>query len=79
LRTGGEPADASRSPALCSSWGWRWILRPRWRRLLTKHLIRRFGCVAEVADACVFLCVGEAGFGFLTGSNISIEGAYSRV
>ena len=33
--------------------------------------------VEEVADACVFLCADEAGF--LTGANISIDGAYSRV
>ena len=33
--------------------------------------------VDEVADACVFLCADEAGF--LTGANISIDGAYSRV
>jgi NAD(P)-dependent dehydrogenase (short-subunit alcohol dehydrogenase family) len=45
--------------------------------LLTKHPIGRFGRVEEVADACVFLCAREAGF--LTGANISIDGAYSRV
>lgn len=45
--------------------------------LLTKHPIGRFGRVEEVADACVFLCAGEAGF--LTGANISIDGAYGRV
>jgi NAD(P)-dependent dehydrogenase (short-subunit alcohol dehydrogenase family) len=45
--------------------------------LLTKHPVGRFGRVEEVADACVFLCAGEAGF--LTGANISIDGAYSRV
>lgn len=45
--------------------------------LLTKHPIGRFGRVEEVADACVFLCADEAGF--MTGANISIDGAYSTV
>jgi NAD(P)-dependent dehydrogenase (short-subunit alcohol dehydrogenase family) len=45
--------------------------------LLTKHPIGRFGRVEEVADACVFLCAHEAGF--MTGANISVDGAYSRV
>ena len=45
--------------------------------LLVKHPIGRFGRVDEVADACVFLCGDEARF--LTGANISIDGAYSRV
>jgi NAD(P)-dependent dehydrogenase (short-subunit alcohol dehydrogenase family) len=45
--------------------------------LRTKHPIGRFGRVEEVADACVFLCAREAGF--MTGANISIDGAYSRV
>jgi NAD(P)-dependent dehydrogenase (short-subunit alcohol dehydrogenase family) len=45
--------------------------------LLTKHPIGRFGRVDEVADACVFLCAGEAGF--MTGANIAIDGGYSRV
>jgi NAD(P)-dependent dehydrogenase (short-subunit alcohol dehydrogenase family) len=47
------------------------------RELLSRHPIGRFGAVDEVADACVFLCADEAGF--LTGANISIDGAYSRV
>jgi NAD(P)-dependent dehydrogenase (short-subunit alcohol dehydrogenase family) len=47
------------------------------RELLSRHPIGRFGTVADVADACVFLCADEAGF--LTGANISIDGAYSRV
>ena len=47
------------------------------RELLSRHPIGRFGDVAEVADACVFLCAQEAGF--LTGANISIDGGYSRV
>jgi NAD(P)-dependent dehydrogenase (short-subunit alcohol dehydrogenase family) len=45
--------------------------------LLSKHPIGRFGRVDEVADACVLLCADEAGF--MTGANISIDGAYSRV
>jgi NAD(P)-dependent dehydrogenase (short-subunit alcohol dehydrogenase family) len=45
--------------------------------LLTRHPIGRFGTVAEVADACVFLCSDEARF--LTGAGISIDGGYSRV
>ena len=47
------------------------------RELLGRHPIGRFGEADEVADACVFLCSEEAGF--LTGANISIDGAYSRV
>jgi NAD(P)-dependent dehydrogenase (short-subunit alcohol dehydrogenase family) len=47
------------------------------RELLGRHPIGRFGTSPEVADACVFLCADEAGF--LTGANISIDGAYSRV
>ena len=47
------------------------------RELLSRHPIGRFGNVAEVADACVFLCADEAGF--MTGANISIDGGYSRV
>lgn len=47
------------------------------RELLGRHPIGRFGTVQDVADACVFLCADEAGF--LTGANISIDGAYSRV
>jgi NAD(P)-dependent dehydrogenase (short-subunit alcohol dehydrogenase family) len=47
------------------------------RELEGRHPIGRFGTVAEVADACVFLCARDAGF--LTGANISIDGAYSRI
>ena len=47
------------------------------RELLGRHPIGRFGTVGDVADACVFLCAEEAQF--LTGANISIDGAYSRV
>ncbi len=47
------------------------------RELLGRHPFGRFGTVEDVADACVFLCADEAGF--LTGANISIDGAYSRV
>ncbi len=47
------------------------------RELLARHPIGRFGEVDDVADACVFLCSDEALF--LTGANISIDGAYSRV
>jgi NAD(P)-dependent dehydrogenase (short-subunit alcohol dehydrogenase family) len=47
------------------------------RELLARHPIGRFGTVDEVADACVFLCSDEARF--MTGANISIDGAYSRV
>lgn len=47
------------------------------RELLARHPIGRFGTVEEVADACVFLTTPESGF--LTGANISIDGAYSRV
>jgi NAD(P)-dependent dehydrogenase (short-subunit alcohol dehydrogenase family) len=47
------------------------------RELLTRHPIGRFGSVAEVAQACVFLCSQDSGF--MTGANISIDGAYSRV
>jgi NAD(P)-dependent dehydrogenase (short-subunit alcohol dehydrogenase family) len=47
------------------------------RELLDRHPIGRFGAVEEVADACVLLCADEARF--MTGANISIDGAYSRV
>jgi NAD(P)-dependent dehydrogenase (short-subunit alcohol dehydrogenase family) len=47
------------------------------RELAQRHPIGRFGTVDEVAEACVFLCAGDAGF--LTGANISIDGGYSRV
>jgi NAD(P)-dependent dehydrogenase (short-subunit alcohol dehydrogenase family) len=47
------------------------------RELLGRHPIGRFGSVAEVAEACVFLCSSDAGF--MTGANITIDGAYSRV
>jgi NAD(P)-dependent dehydrogenase (short-subunit alcohol dehydrogenase family) len=47
------------------------------RELLTRHPIGRFGSVAEVAQACVFLCSQDSGF--MTGANITIDGAYSRV
>lgn len=47
------------------------------RELLTRHPIGRFGDVAEIADACVFLCSREAGF--MTGATIAIDGGYSRV
>ncbi len=44
--------------------------------LLSRHPIGRFGTVDEVADSAVFLCSGAAPF--LTGANISIDGAYSK-
>lgn len=47
------------------------------QELLARHPAGRFGTVEEVADACVFLTTPESGF--LTGANISIDGAYSRV
>jgi NAD(P)-dependent dehydrogenase (short-subunit alcohol dehydrogenase family) len=47
------------------------------RELLRRHPIGKFGTVQDIADACVFLCADQAGF--LTGANISIDGAYSRV
>lgn len=47
------------------------------RELLSRHPIGRFGTVAEVAEACVFLCSAEAPF--MTGANITIDGGYSRV
>jgi NAD(P)-dependent dehydrogenase (short-subunit alcohol dehydrogenase family) len=46
-------------------------------KLRTRHPIGRFGGVEEVAEACVLLCGDEARF--MTGANISIDGAYSRV
>jgi NAD(P)-dependent dehydrogenase (short-subunit alcohol dehydrogenase family) len=47
------------------------------RAVLSKHPIGRFGEVEEVAQAAVFLCSDESGF--LTGANVPIDGAYSRV
>jgi NAD(P)-dependent dehydrogenase (short-subunit alcohol dehydrogenase family) len=49
-----------------------------WERdVLARHPIGRFGEVHEVAQAAVFLCSDESGF--LTGANVPIDGAYSRV
>lgn len=45
--------------------------------LLSRHPVGRFGSVEEVAEAAVLLCSGAAPF--LTGANVSIDGAYSRV
>jgi NAD(P)-dependent dehydrogenase (short-subunit alcohol dehydrogenase family) len=47
------------------------------RRVLERHPIGRFGEVAEVAEAAVFLCSDESRF--LTGANVPIDGAYSCV
>ena len=47
------------------------------RDVLAKHPIGRFGKVQEVANAALFLCTDESPF--LTGANIPIDGAYSRV
>jgi 3-oxoacyl-[acyl-carrier protein] reductase len=47
------------------------------RKVLSRHPIGRFGEVAEVAEAAVFLCSDESRF--LTGANVPIDGAYSRV
>ncbi len=47
------------------------------RVLLSRHPIGRFGTVEEIAESAAFLCSGVAPF--LTGSNILIDGAYSRV
>lgn len=46
------------------------------RELLGRHPIGRFGNVEEVAAATLFLA--QDGTHFLTGTNISIDGAYSR-
>jgi NAD(P)-dependent dehydrogenase (short-subunit alcohol dehydrogenase family) len=45
--------------------------------VLSKHPIGRFGEVEEVAEAALFLCSDESRF--LTGANVPIDGAYSRV
>jgi NAD(P)-dependent dehydrogenase (short-subunit alcohol dehydrogenase family) len=47
------------------------------RVLQSRHPIGRFGTVEEVAESAVFLCSGTAPF--LTGANVAIDGAYSRV
>jgi NAD(P)-dependent dehydrogenase (short-subunit alcohol dehydrogenase family) len=47
------------------------------RRVLARHPIGRFGEVDEVAAAAVFLLCDESAF--LTGANVPIDGAYSRV
>jgi NAD(P)-dependent dehydrogenase (short-subunit alcohol dehydrogenase family) len=47
------------------------------RRVLERHPVGRFGEVEEVAEAAVFLCSDESRF--LTGANVPIDGAYSRV
>jgi NAD(P)-dependent dehydrogenase (short-subunit alcohol dehydrogenase family) len=47
------------------------------RVLLSRHPIGRFGTVEEIAESAAFLCSGVAPF--MTGANILIDGAYSRV
>jgi NAD(P)-dependent dehydrogenase (short-subunit alcohol dehydrogenase family) len=47
------------------------------QRVLERHPIGRFGEVDEVAEAALFLCSDESRF--LTGANVPIDGAYSRV
>jgi NAD(P)-dependent dehydrogenase (short-subunit alcohol dehydrogenase family) len=47
------------------------------RRVLERHPIGRFGEVDEVAEAALFLCSDESRF--MTGANVPIDGAYSRV
>ena len=47
------------------------------RELLGAASDRPVRAVEEIADACVFLCADEARF--MTGANISIDGAYCRV
>ena len=47
------------------------------KAILARYPIGRFGSVDEVAEAAVLLCSGAAPF--LTGANVSIDGAYSRV
>lgn len=47
------------------------------RELLGRHPIARFGSVEEVAEATLFLVRDDSRF--LTGANVSIDGAYSRV
>jgi len=47
------------------------------RTLLARHPIGRFGELSEIAESAVFLCSGATPF--LTGSNISIDGGYSRL
>jgi NAD(P)-dependent dehydrogenase (short-subunit alcohol dehydrogenase family) len=47
------------------------------RAVLSRHPIGRFGTVQEVAGAALFLCSDESGF--LTGANVPIDGAYSRI
>jgi NAD(P)-dependent dehydrogenase (short-subunit alcohol dehydrogenase family) len=47
------------------------------REVVGRHPIGRAGSVDEIAEAAVLLCSGRANF--LTGANISIDGAYSRV
>jgi NAD(P)-dependent dehydrogenase (short-subunit alcohol dehydrogenase family) len=47
------------------------------RTLLARHPIGRFGELNEIAESAVFLCSGATPF--LTGSNISIDGGYSRL
>jgi NAD(P)-dependent dehydrogenase (short-subunit alcohol dehydrogenase family) len=47
------------------------------KTILSRHPVGRFGSVDEIAEAAVLLCSGAAAF--LTGANVSIDGAYSRV
>jgi NAD(P)-dependent dehydrogenase (short-subunit alcohol dehydrogenase family) len=47
------------------------------REVLRRHPIQRMGTPSEVADLAVMLCSDEAGF--MTGSNVVIDGGYSRL
>jgi NAD(P)-dependent dehydrogenase (short-subunit alcohol dehydrogenase family) len=47
------------------------------RELIRRHPVGRLGTQEEIAEAALFLCSPE--LGFLTGSNVLIDGGYSRI
>jgi NAD(P)-dependent dehydrogenase (short-subunit alcohol dehydrogenase family) len=47
------------------------------RELIRRHPLGRLGTVDEVAEAALFLCLPE--LGFMTGSNVLMDGGYSRL
>jgi NAD(P)-dependent dehydrogenase (short-subunit alcohol dehydrogenase family) len=47
------------------------------REVIGRHPIGRLGTVEEIAEAALLFC--RPGLGFLTGANVLVDGAYSRL
>jgi NAD(P)-dependent dehydrogenase (short-subunit alcohol dehydrogenase family) len=68
----------------CISPGWIWTPevakaaegdREKWEPVWGPyHMLRRFGEASEVADACMFLCSGQASF--ITATELRVDGGY---